>query len=151
MKHVLTALACLAALPAAAQSVGPCDATARADFIAEPWELNTKIFSNGKVRLAVLDTIEPAGGPVHLLILSPPYNEIGDRQCRVVSLNEGGMGFADMNLTEISAAYDPSVGLLFDIPIRTYDSTLHEPVPAWLGVTLNQATGQIDAFLQSAD
>ena len=77
-------LACLSA-PAFAQEVAPCDDyRSSAHALAEPWEASTRVFANGEVRLAIADTIEPAAGAFHLIILSPPYDEVGGRHvCRI--------------------------------------------------------------------
>ncbi len=51
---------CLAA-PVAAQTVGDCDTwQTSARNLAEPWEANSRTFANGDIRVALLDTIEPA-------------------------------------------------------------------------------------------
>ena len=78
-----------------AQSVSNCDWRARADAIAEPWEVNTRTYANGAVRVAMLDTIEPGAGALHLLVMAPPYDDLGLRKCDVVSF-DGGIGFAGM-------------------------------------------------------
>ncbi|MCU0826709.1 MAG: hypothetical protein MUE52_04740 [Tabrizicola sp.] len=133
---------------AAAQTVAACDDyRSNAQAIAEPWEANTRLFSEGEVRLAVLDTIEPAAGAFHLLILSPPYDEVGGRQCAVVSSGEGA-GFAGLDLTEMTAGYDPVVGLTFAIPATRWVPDTDDFVPAVLSVTLHQATGEIGAVLE---
>lgn len=137
LKPFLAAI--LVAGTAAAQDVQECDWQASARAIAEPWETNTRTFSNGKTRLALLDTVEPAAGAFWLLILSPPYSELGDRQCRVIGRN--GMGFAGMDFASLSASYDPARGLTFLVPVQIYGSP--DYVTATLSVTLNQATGQI--------
>jgi hypothetical protein len=141
----LAILLALAAAPAMAQEVGDCDWRARADAVAEPWELNSRTFSNGAVRLALIDTIEPAAMPFHLLVLSPPYDEVGGRQCSVVSY-QGGMGFYDIDFAALEAAYDPAVGLIFDLPVQIWVSDGNIVVRR-LHVTLNQATGGITASL----
>lgn len=141
----LAFLAALAATPAMAQQVTDCDWKARADAIAEPWDTNSRTFSNGAVRLALLDTIEPAAMPFHLLILSPPYDELGARQCVVVS-HEGGMGFYDIDFAALDAAYDPAIGLIFDVPARIWISD-GNILARRLHINLNQATGEVTAGL----
>lgn len=140
-------LAILLALtaPAVAQEVGDCDWKAGADVVAEPWDVNSRTFSNGAVRLALIDTIEPAALPFHLLVLSPPYDDVGARQCRVVSY-QGGMGFYDIDFTALTANYDPAVGLIFDLPVQIWVSDGNIVVRR-LHVTLNQASGKITASL----
>ncbi|EAR50466.1 pyridoxal phosphate biosynthetic protein [Oceanicola granulosus HTCC2516] len=138
--------ACLALpLPLAAQSVGECDWRARADAIPEPWEAHTMTFANGEVRIALLDTIEPAMVPFHLLVLAPPYDLVGGRTCRVVSW-EGTRGFYGLSLEGVTAEYDPAVGLRLQLPAAVPDADGRE-TPMWLSVTINQATGQVGAAL----
>lgn len=122
-------------------SVLDCDWQASAWNIVEPWEANTRTFSEGKTRLAMLDTVEPAAGWAYVLVLSPPYSELGDRQCKLIGLN--GMGFAGMNFAALTASYDPATGLSFTLPVDVYDFDSGMPAPATLGFTLNQATGTI--------
>ena len=113
IRTTLSALALLAlALPVAAQTVEECDWRAAAQALIEPWEENTRTFANGDVRLALTDVIEPAAGAFHLVILSPPFDELGGRQCRVVSA-VGSTGFAGLTLVGMTSAYDPSIGLTF--------------------------------------
>lgn len=139
-------LLCLAGT-ASGQEIAGCDDYRSSLFaMAEPWEANTRLFANGEVRLAVADTIEPAAGAFHLIILSPPYDEVGGRQCAVVSA-AGGMGFAGLDLTEMQASYDPARGLLFGIPATRWAPEIDDFVPAVLSVTLNQSTGAITALL----
>ena len=138
-------IASLLATPAAAQQVIPCDWIARADAIVEPWEDHTATFANGKVRLALMDVIEPAAGASHILILSPPYDEIGNRQCRTLGLTPG-IGFNGMDWDSLRAAYDPAVGLMFEIHVEVYNGEYSER--HILNFTLNQATGEIRTRLR---
>lgn len=152
MRHIfgklawLSSLALLIATPAAAQEVGECNWRSSAQALAEPWEDNTRTFANGRTRLALLDVIEPAAGSFYLLILSPPEDELGGRQCRVVGLG-GGLGFAGVDFAALSAGYDPSVGLMFDIPVSVYVPDDAGFARRQLQLTVNQATGAIDARL----
>lgn len=143
MKYLIAAF-CLLAAPVAAQQAVDCDWQSSARNIAEPWDENTQTYANGNVRLALLDTLEPAAAAFHLLILSPPYTELGDRQCRVVSLSDG-LGFYSLDFARIDAGYDPKTGLTFRMPIRLYSQQDHGSDPAMLTVTLNQSTGDITA------
>ncbi|MEC7962725.1 MAG: hypothetical protein VX201_05590 [Pseudomonadota bacterium] len=156
MRNALTALsvslpvslsaACIPALATAGEVI-ECDWQAQASNLAEPWEESTRTFANGAVRLALLDTVEPAAGAFHLLVLSPPYNELGDRQCRVVTLG-GGAGFSGIDFANVAAAYDPSIGLIFNFEAQRFDSDYNDFLPITLEVTLNQATGQIGVWHQ---
>lgn len=146
---IRTALLVLAASGAAkAQEVVPCvDHRSAAQAIAEPWEANSRLFANGDVRVAIMDTIEPAAAAFHLLVLSPPFDEVGGRQCAVVS-GANGMGFGGLDLTEMQAGYDPALGLTFAIPATRWVPDNDSFVPATLSVTVNQATGAIGARLE---
>ncbi|WP_380054731.1 hypothetical protein ACFE33_14245 [Falsihalocynthiibacter sp. SS001] len=127
-----------------AQSVSDCEWQAHSSNIAEPWEDNTRTFSNGDVRLAYLDTVEPAAGYAHLLILSPPYDEVGSRQCKTVGMSEG-LGFAGLSFAELEASYDPATGLVFTVPIGIYAPEEGESKFNTLKVGLNQSSGDITA------
>ncbi len=128
------------AAPAAAQQAIDCDWQASAANLAEPWEANTRTFSNGKVRVALLDTVEPAGAPFYLLVISPPYDELGLPQCRVVALGEN-MGFYSIEFDMLEASYDPARGLELQLPAAIYDGEV--PRAQILTVTINQASGEI--------
>ena len=143
MKAIAVCLGLLAGAPVMAQEAVPCDWPARADNIAEPWEEYTRTFAEGKVRLALLDTAEPAAAAFHVFVLSPPYDELGLRQCRTIGLN--GMGFAGADFGSLQAAYDPAVGLIFTMTVQVYDGM--DYTPRTLRFTLNQATGAIGAQL----
>ncbi|WP_231704082.1 hypothetical protein [Cochlodiniinecator piscidefendens] len=131
-----------------AQSVEDCDWRARADAIMEPWEENTRTFSNGRVRIAALDTTEPAAGALHVLVVSPPFDELGTRQCKVISL-DGSIGFAGLDFSTLNARYDPLTGLDFNLVVGLYDFDSGSSVSTNLNFQLNQATGEIIAALGS--
>ena len=140
-------LSALFAMPALAESVEECDWRAGAAAIAEPWEDNSQVFANGAVRIALSDVLEPAAGGFHLIVLSPPYTEIGDRQCRVVTTDDG-VGYPGLKVGEAKATYDPATGLTFRIPAARYDMNVGAVYDRVLVVTLNQATGAIAARLE---
>ena len=55
-----------------------------------PWTAKPKpLGANGDIRIALIDVGEPAAGGFHLLVLSPPFGELGDRQCRIVTTDDG--------------------------------------------------------------
>ncbi len=139
----------LVALPhlVTAQVVNKCDWRAQAVNLVEPWAKNSRTFSDGRVRLAVLDTIEPGAGALNILVLSPPVDEMGGRQCRVVSLGKE-IGFAGATLNGMVAKYDPATGLTFNIHIELYNGDTGTSVPGRLLITLNQATGEMRVRLQ---
>ena len=135
----------LAAGPAVAGQavVQECGAITSAANIAEPWEDNTRTFANGAVRMTILDTAEPAAAAFHLVVLSPPYDELGLRQCRVVSLNEGWFGFGFLSFERMEASYDPVTGLRVVMDMGLYNAETGTNDALALAVTLNQGTGAI--------
>ncbi|WP_255449664.1 hypothetical protein [Shimia ponticola] len=137
-----------AALPTtgAAQSIAPCDWRASAQAIVEPWDMFSRTYANGDVRVALLDTIEPGAGALHLLVLSPPRDELGSRQCNVVSY-DGSIGFAGMLFEDHIADYDPLRGLTLSFDAQIYRDDLADFAPAILDVTINQSTGVIEAVV----
>lgn len=143
MRRILALLTCLAA-PATAQQAVPCDWPARADALVEPWEDHTSTFAKGRVRLALLDTIEPATAAFHILILSPPFDEVGGRQCMTLGLAPG-MGFAGVDWPSLTAGYDPAVGLIWHVNVQVMRGAGAQT--AVLRFTLNQTTGAISARL----
>ncbi len=149
MKFLTIGFACLGAVLAtasAAQEVVDCDWQARADGIVEPWEENTATFANGEVRLALLDTVEPAAGAFYVLVLSPPYDEFGLRQCKTLGV-AGGVGFSGADFATLGADYDPAIGLIFAMEASYLEDGV-DFVSTTLIFTLNQATGAIEAFLE---
>lgn len=150
MSRVLTGLAWAAGLalasPAGAQSVNECDWVASAWLLAEPWEENSRTFSNGAVRIALLDAIEPGAAPFHLLVLSPPYDELGARQCRVLSVAPG-IGFSGVEFPSLQAWYDPETGLFFSVLVSVYEEDTGDFGDRIFDFTLNQATGAIGVHL----
>ena len=149
MKALLGLLFAMLAGTAQAQSVGECDWRASARNLVEPWEQNSRTFANGAVRVALLDTVEPAAGAFHLLVISPPVNEMGDPQCRVISYSDS-IGFSGLTFGGLQAQYDPAIGLGFAIPGTEYvpedDTTGYRPI--YLLLTLNQQTGDIQATIE---
>lgn len=148
MKRGFAAVALAMAMAPAmtlAQEVGVCDWRSSAASIVEPWEEYSRTFSDGKVRIALLDTLEPAATAVHVLILSPPYDELGARQCRVLSHHDAS-GFSNADFSTLDATYDPAVGLIFEIAVEVMGAV--GPEDRTLRFTLNQATGGIGASLQ---
>ena len=139
----------LTAAPAAAQSVADCDWLASAWNLVEPWETHSRTFANGAVRLALLDAIEPGAVPFHLLLLSPPYDEMGGRMCKVIS-EQPGIGFANIFWDDLEAGYDPAVGLKIHVPVEIWIGT-NNSVVRGLRLTLNQASGAVGAEILSGN
>lgn len=144
-------LTLLAASAASAQSVNTCnDYRASAQNIGEPWEQYTRTFANGAIRAALLDTTEPAAGAFYLLILSPPYDELGLRTCVVIGDGSNGdIGFYGMSFDQLRADYDPATGLTLLVPVNLYAPETGGFDEALLGVTINQATGTITPFFEA--
>lgn len=140
----MTTLLALSAIPTTAQEAVDCEWWSEARNLVEPWEDNTRTFANGNVRLALLDTVEPAAAAFHILVLSPPFDELGERQCRVISMAEG-VGFGGLDFASMTSDYDPARGLVFDFPVRIFYPLDDEFGDATLSVTLNQSTGAIAA------
>lgn len=148
MFRPLIAALCLSTTPALASDVQVMafDWQASAQLIAEPWERNSRSFSNGQTRIALMDAIEPAGGWAYLLVLSPPFDELGGRQCRVVGYRQNG--FAGMRFSDLKSSYNPATGLEFLVPVSVYnfDTGVGDPRELW--VQLNQSSGAIAAGLR---
>ncbi|MBT2131397.1 hypothetical protein [Aliiroseovarius lamellibrachiae] len=146
----ILAVAALALTPHAwAQSVGECDWRSSAANLVEPWDEASKSFANGAVRLALLDLIEPAAAAYHLLLLSPPYGVVGDRQCRRISLSPS-FGFMGVKLENITATYDPGKGLTLSLPAARYNPDSSEGDWSLLHITVNQSSGDVVATLEDA-
>ena len=141
------ALGLLAGLPAGAQSVADCDWRATLLALPEPWEDVTRTFANGQVRLAIVDTIEPAAGALHMVVLSPPYDELGGRQCKVIGAGPNE-GFGGLTLEGLEAAYDPARGLTFRAKAAVFQAESGAFEDGTLVFTLNQSTGALVAELE---
>lgn len=142
MKLTSILFALTIAAPASAQVAFPCDWQARADSIVEPWEDHSATFADGAIRVALLDVVEPAAAAFYLLILHPPTDELAGRTCTVVGLDEG-LGYAAMMFDELSAEYDPAVGLTFQIPAIIYLPEQSFQNSALVSITVNQSTGEV--------
>ena len=133
------------ATDAAAVTVSDCgDYRTTIQALAEPWEANTRTFAKGAIRVAVADTIEPAVGAVHLIVLHPPLDELGGPACHVISASDS-LGFSAMDFGAIRADYDPARGLGLVVPVGLYNEATAGFDDALLSVTINQSTGSISA------
>lgn len=144
LSALLLAPAIAAADPAAVTS---CADRALAFNLVEPWEANTATYGNAAIRIALLDTVEPAAAAVHLMVISPPLDELGLRQCRLISLAPGS-GFYDVDFGGRSADYDAGRGLTLTFPAQRFVPDTGLGAPAKLTVTVNQRTGKIAADLK---
>ena len=141
MPRALPALAlaltpALAPAPAAGQTVTPCGDRADSRHIIEPWEDHTRTFAEGAVRLTVLDLVDPAAGPIHLMVLTPPYTVAGWAP---------GLGFASLGFGGMIPTYDPTTGLTLAMPARFYDPALEFSNIGVLQVTIDQSSGGVAA------
>jgi hypothetical protein len=136
------------AAPLTAQTANDCSGwVSSARNIPEPFEQYTRTYANGEIRVILLDTIEPALGAVYLMVIAPPYDEMGNRNCAVIS-QSNGLGFADMFFDQIGASYDPASGLTIRLPIERFAPDTGGTDPAILAVTINQAIGTIVPFVE---
>lgn len=142
MRFLFAFIVALMASPAAAQTSFPCDWEAHVDNIAEPWEDNIATFSNGAIRVALLDTIEPASASAYLLILHPPTNEMGVRVCTSVGLDDG-LGYAAMFFEDLTSSYSPETGLVLTIPAIIFLPEQSFQNSALVKITINQASGEV--------
>lgn len=113
------------ASPAFAISVHPCGENDPTDAaaIAEPWEKNTKLFYNGQVRAALIDTGgEPVCCSMHLMILLPVHQDgMDDTHACFMADNDGNVGFVGIDFAHITTRYDAGKGLLISFPYDVYN------------------------------
>lgn len=147
MIRLLAFLLLVSAAPIAAQQARLCDWQASAQALVEPWNENTRVFANGNVRVAAIDTVEPSSGAAYLLVLSPPYSELGERQCRVVGWTEQ-LGFAGLSFDALSSNYDPAIGLIFTLPVQVDAVDGGASRAGLLRITLNQSTGAMTTDIE---
>lgn len=151
MKAVLAAAFSLLAASTQAQVITECDWVANPANIAEPWEISTRTFANGAIRVARLDTGgEPVCCASHLLILSPSGNGSDGpvyRQCHVASASPG-QGFYAVDIPRLTASYDPARGLLLSLPVYHWHQGVEngaQPIEERMEIRINQATGAVTA------
>jgi len=146
----LVVLCLVLALPslAVAQVVTDCEPSlAQARSIAEPWEDNILSLANGDVRLAVIDAIEPGAVPFHLMVLTPPYDELGARLCWVVSLDAQGFGFSALTLAGLLKDSDSAGRLVLTLQAARWNDSTGGPDPALLHIVIDPQTGEVSARL----
>lgn len=137
-------LAGLCALPvtAAGEEVQPCAWYAAAEYLAEPWQDHTRVFFDGAVRIALLDTVEPAAGAYRLLVLAPPYGPTGERSCSVIGVDGGG--FSGFDFAALSVARD-GPGVTLTAPVTALRDG--DFAQAFLSVTLDPVAGIVTTRL----
>lgn len=133
-----------AASPVLAQEVNFCDDRADLESVPEPWSENTRTFGNGKVRAAVINALEPAIAPYFLIVLHPPLDEYGARNCSMIG-SADNYGYAALDFGHLHADYDPDVGLTLSLPGRLEKAAVGATRSLDLTVTINQDTGTVIA------
>jgi len=142
---LIATLPLIGTTPAAAAQTNECDWVSSAFNLAEPWAENTRTFANGAIRIALLDTAEPAAASFHLLLLVP-HEEWG-RSCHVLSSGPSGQGFAGIDFAAIGADYVPGEGLILSVPTLVYDHArgmVDADAPVYVHLIINTTTGAID-------
>ncbi|MDX1782083.1 MAG: hypothetical protein R3256_12280 [Thalassovita sp.] len=147
IRAILAAALIGLATGASAQSLLPCDWQASAANIMEPWREHSRTYANGDVRVAILDTVEPAAGSLYVLLLSPPRGDLGERQCRVIGVDEG-IGFSRLRFDTLVSRYYPDIGLMFQMPVEIYSDDQDAFLPVTLTFSVNQATGEIGVEIE---
>ncbi|MDJ0639132.1 MAG: hypothetical protein QNJ20_09875 [Paracoccaceae bacterium] len=142
--RILSLAFCLAANASWGANVQLCGEEAGAANILQPWEAHSRTFANGRVRIAILDTSEPAAAAFYLLVLSPPRDDFGQPSCQTIGFAPG-MGYAEMSLTGLKATYDAGTGLMLDVASAVHNPETSLDEPGVLSITLNLATGEISA------
>ncbi|MEM1289818.1 MAG: hypothetical protein AAGH60_15835 [Pseudomonadota bacterium] len=134
--------------PSVAQTVEECDFRASAQALVEFWNdpVNSQTFAGGTVRLAITDVIEPAAGSFHLVVLSPPFDELGGRQCRVVSA-DGAIGFRSLSLAGLGAVEDAQSAFTFTMEAGVFNPNTDGTVDQDLTVSLDTNPGVITAVI----
>lgn len=134
---------------AEAQQVNPCFESegipyqTTAAVIAEPWGANTRTFADGDIRIAIMDTWEPALAAYYLMVLFWTGGEQGYRDCRLISQAE--LGFVSMMLTGMSADYDAARGLVLNVPTSFHNPATGNNEVGRLEVVINQQTAEVTA------
>lgn len=128
---------------APAQTVNECDWVSSAQNLVEPWSENARYFANGAIKVALLDTYEPACCSYHLLVVFPDP-EFG-QACYVIS-DLPGQGWTAVRYKDLKANYDAAKGLRVNIEVDYYNPETGTADPSRrtrYGVRINQATGNV--------
>lgn len=146
MRFSLIAFACaaLAALPmgASAQAVRDCNTfEANARNLMGPPEIAVQSFANGDVRVLGLDVGEPACCSAHLMVTY--FTDLEPFPiCALISAGPQ-QGFSGLIMQQLSAGYDPSIGLILTLPAGRYNGSSSVMSP--LQVVINRATATVTA------
>ena len=121
MRRLLAAMLLCFGSAAHADIVLDCGKWAGAATIIEPWEAHTRTFSQGSVRVAVVDLGEPDCCAQHLIVLFPA-NMYDGRGCAMVARNAlVPNGWAKVGIDEAEALRDEIPGLRVSVPVYSYD------------------------------
>ena len=136
-----------ALLPAAlpAQVIRPCDGRVDVTQIVEPWEVRSRTYANGAIRIfeVYVDPNVAQGAFVGVLHPAPSPDGIpSHRACSVVfsEVTVNGM-VAEAYIEDARADYDPARGLTISVPVRILGGA--EDMADSLVFTVNQATGEV--------
>ncbi|MEM8537100.1 MAG: hypothetical protein AAGF56_04475 [Pseudomonadota bacterium] len=143
MRYLVVLLLCVGnALHA--QTIIDCEERAALSEMYSAAGEKLRTFANGDVEISIIDTGEQNLANVYLKVVSPPRDDLGLRQCRLIGAAQD-KGFAGMNINSMESSYDPATGLQLSMIIRTYDPASETLPRRFLFFTVNQATGQITA------
>ena len=89
--------------------------------LLEPLAETTRSFYQGRVRVLIVGTGEPACCGIHVAVLMP--DEIGVlRTCTAISGGPNGIGFGNVRFPETPRpSYDPAVGLTVPLVVSRFD------------------------------
>ncbi len=134
----------LFAAQAQAQTVLPCEGLIDVTMISEPWEVYSRPYAEGAIRLfeAYVAPTMAAGAVIGVLHPLPgdPYPLRGCTA--IVYADPDNPYFAEALIDQTTASYDPARGLTLLVPVRFPDFL--QPIPA-VEITINQATGEVRA------
>ena len=143
VKTGLAAVLAVAPVALQAQVLRDCDTfEANARNLMMPPEVSVRSFADGAIRLIALETIEPACCYAHLMVTYPIPDEPYPG-CTLIS-DEGARGFSGLLMEDLSARYDPAVGLTISVPAGAFHADA-DTTYAPLNVVVNQATGVVRA------
>lgn len=131
-----------APLAANAQAVRSCDTfEANARNLMSPPEVAVQTFANGDIRVLGLDVGEPACCSAHLMVTyftqEDPFPS-----CALISADPS-LGFSGLIMEQLTASYDPALGLILTLPAGRYNGSASVLSP--LQVVINRATATVTA------
>lgn len=145
--RILPAVACAAAVvsasDAASQAVLPCDGIIEITMISEPWDLYSRTYAEGAIRLFEAYVAPTMAAGAVIGVLHPvPGDPHPQRVCTAVLHDDPNQRyFAEALIWDATASYDPATGLTIRVPVRFPDG---RPLDA-VSITVNQATGEVRA------